>query len=105
MKGIEKYKEIIIEPILTEKTTALSEDDVKEKVYVFKVRKDANKIEIKQAVEERFGVRVKKVNTAIMPRKVKTRYTKRGVIKGAKKGYKKAYVKLYEGETIDLFNL
>ena len=105
MKGIEKYREILISPILTEKTTPLSEDGVKEKVYVFKVRKDANKIEIKKAVENRFGVRVKKVNTAILPRKIKMRYTKRGTIKGVRPGYKKAYVKLYEGESIDLFNL
>ncbi len=105
MKGVSKYREIIIAPILTEKTTPLSEEHVKEKVYVFKVRKDANKIEIKKAVEERFGVKVKKVNTAIMPSKRKVRYTKKGVIRGKKPGYKKAYVKLYEGEVIDLFNL
>ncbi len=104
MKGIEKYKEIILKPVLTEKATALFEEDVPEKTYVFVVRLDVNKIQIKKEVERRFGVKVKSVNTVIMPSKTKTRYTKRGMIHGRKSKFKKAYVKLFEGESIDLFN-
>ncbi len=96
-------KEIIIRPILTEKTEALRDENKERKVYVFEVAKDANKIMIKKAIEERFGVTVEKVRTAIMPSKPKYRYTRSGVIKGRKRGYKKAYVTLAPGETIELF--
>lgn len=72
-------------------------------VYTFVVDKKANKLEVKKAVEEFYGVQVTDVNTAIMPAKQKSRFTKQGLLTGRKPGYKKAFVTLAEGDTIDLF--
>ena len=84
--------EIIIKPIVTEKATGLSE---KLNRYSFKVSKDANKIQIKQAVEAAYGVTVENVNTMNVCGKNKVRYTKSG---------KKAVVTLKEGDTIDFYS-
>ncbi len=92
---------IIIKPIVTEKMTQLTD---KLNRYGFKVDKNANKIEIKKAVEELYGVTVEAVNTAILPGKKKSRYTKSGVIKGSTSDYKKAIVTLKQGETIDFYS-
>lgn len=82
--------EIIIAPVITEKSQVLASSG---KVYVFKVAKSANKIQIKNAIEELFGVKVKSVNTLITKPKDKRvgRYT------GKTKTYKKAYVTLADG--------
>lgn len=72
-------------------------------VYTFVVDKRANKLEVKKAVEEFYGVQVTDVNTAIMPAKQKSRFTKQGLLTGRKSGYKKAFVTLAEGDNIDLF--
>lgn len=77
----------------------------KENRYTFVVDKRANKIEIKNAVEEFFNVKVSEVNTIVVPAKNKSRFTKTGVVSGRKPSYKKAIVTLLEGETIDLFSL
>lgn len=99
-----KYKEIIIKPVLTEKAMALADEGKDPKTYVFIVDRNANKIQIRKAIEERFGVNVKSVRTLIMPSKKKYRYTRTGVIEGKRpRAYKKAYVTLHPGETIDLF--
>ena len=81
--------DIIYAPVITEKTSALAQDNT----YVFKVAKDANKIQIKQAIEESFGVKVESVNT------LNTRPKKKRVGKytGMRKTYKKAIVKLADG--------
>ena len=71
--------------------------------YAFRVAKEANKLEIKKAVESFYGVNVTDVNTVVVPGKNKTRYTKAGFIKGRKSSYKKAMVTVAEGETIDLY--
>ncbi|NPA35106.1 MAG: 50S ribosomal protein L23 [Chlorobi bacterium] len=97
-----KPHEIIKRPILTEKSTQLQE---KFNRYVFEVDMRANKLQIKDAIEKLFGVKVVKVNTMIVPGKVRVRYTRRGVIKGKKRPYKKAIVTLAPGESIDLLNL
>ena len=94
-------KQILIKPLITEKGEALS-DNLNQ--YGFIVNKNANKIEIKKAVEEKYGVNVISVNTAIMPAKQKTRYTKAGLIKGRSSAFKKAYVKVDEMDTIDFFS-
>ena len=94
-------KNVLIKPIITEKTEKLSE---KRKTYCFKVDKRANKIEIKNAVEEMFSVSVDSVNTVVVPGKAKSRNTKSGVLKGRKPSYKKAYVKVAEGEEIDFYS-
>ena len=78
---------IIIKPIVTEKMTKLGE---KLNRYGFKVEKDANKIEIKQAVEALYNVTVTEVNTMIAATKKKSSFTKNGVIKGQASDYKKA---------------
>ena len=92
---------IIIKPIVTEKMTQLGE---KLNRYGFKVQKNANKIEIKQAVEAMYHVTVTDVNTLIVAPKVKSRFTKSGVVTGKKAAYKKAVVTVKEGEQIDFYS-
>ena len=88
------YTDIIIAPVITEKSAAQAEKNV----YTFKVNADANKIEIKKAVEAAFGVKVVNVNTLNTKAKDKRvgRYT------GKTKTYKKAFITLADGETIEL---
>lgn len=94
-------KNIIIKPIISEKSEILS-DSLNQ--YSFVVNNNANKIEIKKAVEEMFtGVSVTRVNTSNVPAKRKSRNTKSGVIQGTVAGYKKAIVTLSEGDEIDFF--
>ena len=92
--------DILVKPILTEKANLQQE---KLRRYAFRVNKKANKLEIKRAVEDMYGVSVTDVNTVIVPGKNKTRFTKAGYIKGQKPSYKKAFVTVAEGETIDLY--
>lgn len=96
-----KLTEVLVKPILTEKANAQQE---KLRRYAFKVDRRANKLEIKKAVEEFYGVNVIDVNTAVVPGKNKTRYTKAGFIQGMKGAYKKALVTVADGETIDLYS-
>src|SRR6476620_6904787 len=96
-----KLSEVLIKPILTEKANAQQE---KLHRYAFKVSRKANKLEIKKAVEDFYGVSVVDVNTAVVPGKNKTRYTKKGFVKGQKQSFKKALVTVAEGETIDLYS-
>ena len=88
-------KDIILAPVVTEKTAGITEDGNK---VVFKVAKDANKVQIKQAVEEAFNVKVSNVNTInVRPKKKRVgRYT------GATKAYKKAIITLASGSKLDL---
>ncbi len=65
--------------------------------------KKANKVEIKNAVEQFYNVAVESVNTAIMPSKSRTRSTRSGMQRGRKPSYKKAIVTLAYGEDIDLY--
>jgi len=95
-------KNIIIKPILTEKTNALADNPLLNQ-YTFQVIKGANKIEIKRAVEEQFGVTVKSVNTSIRPGKTKARVVKGRHTKGRTSPIKKAIVTLLEGDVIDAF--
>ncbi len=92
---------IILKPIVTEKMTGLGE---KFNRYGFRVEKTANKIEIKQAVEAMYNVTVIDVNTLIAAPKVKSRYTRSGVISGKTEAYKKAIVTLKEGDQIDFYS-
>ena len=72
--------------------------------YGFVVARNANKVEIKKAVEEMYNVQVTDVNTLIRAPKIKQRWTKSGLLKGAQQAYKKAIVTLAEGETIDFYS-
>ena len=89
-------RDIIIRPLITERSTEL----MAEGKYVFVVDKRANKIEIGKAIKEIFDVKVEKVNTVNVTGKTK----RRGRTVGKRADYKKAIVKLAEGETIEFFS-
>ncbi|MDR1757249.1 MAG: 50S ribosomal protein L23 [Culturomica sp.] len=93
--------EIVLKPVLTEKMSA--QTDKLNKV-AFVVSKDVNKIEIKKAVEEMYGVKVTDVNTQRYQGTAKSRYTKSGVITGRTASFKKAIVTLAKGDSIDFFS-
>lgn len=93
---------ILIKPILTEKQTAISEKFPNR--YGFRVVPAANKVEIKNAVEQLYGVKVESVNTVNYAGKRKSRFTKAGVVNGKTSAYKKAIVTLKEGGVIDFFS-
>jgi large subunit ribosomal protein L23 len=93
---------IIIKPIVTEKQTKIT-DKMPNRVG-FRVSPGANKLEIKAAIEEFYGVTVEKVNTMNFSGKRKSRYTKSGVVKGKDASFKKAIVTLKEGDRIDFFS-
>ena len=96
-----KAHDIIIKPILTEKSYA----GIANKVYTFKVAKDANKVEIRKAIEEIFGVKVEKVNTLNVKGHTKTQNTKQGRTVGRTSDYKKAVVTLTkDSKTISFFD-
>jgi large subunit ribosomal protein L23 len=87
--------EILIRPVVSEK----SYHQITENRYTFKVHKDAHKTQVRQAVEELFGVTVTAVNIVKMPAKPK----RRGMIKGTRPGWKKAIVEVKAGDKIDIF--
>ena len=89
-----RHYDVIVSPIITEKATALSEQNK----VVFRVRHDATKPQIKEAVEKLFDVKVKSVNTLVTKGKVKMF---RGT-RGQRSDVKKAVVTLEEGQTIDV---
>ncbi|WP_298741863.1 50S ribosomal protein L23 [uncultured Chitinophaga sp.] len=95
-----KLSDVLIKPVVTEKVNKATD---KFNRYYFIVDKKANKLEIKKAVEDFYGVSVADVNTAVMPGKSKFRFTKAGFIAGRKPSYKKAIVTLADGESIDLY--
>jgi large subunit ribosomal protein L23 len=95
-----KLSDVLVKPILTEK--ANSQQD-KLRRYAFRVARKANKLEIKKAVEDFYGVTVVDVNTSVVPGKNKTRFTKAGYVQGRKPAFKKAMVTVAVGETIDLY--
>ena len=91
-------REIIIAPMLTEKSLLEKENNNR---YIFRVSINANKIEIKKAIEKVFAVKVVKINTIRMEGKPK----RMGKYEGYKSAYKKAIVKIAEGQKIDAFTL
>jgi large subunit ribosomal protein L23 len=95
-----KTSDVLIKPVLSEKVNRLSE---KYNRYTFVVDRKANKLEIKKAVEEFYGITVEDVNTINVPSKVKQRNTKAGLLTGRKPAKKKAIVTVAEGDTIDLY--
>lgn len=86
--------DIIYAPVITEKSFILREDNV----YVFKVDKRANKVAIKIAIEEAFGVKVKSVNTL----NTKPKDKRVGKYTGKTKTYKKAFITLADGQSIEM---
>lgn len=91
---------ILLKPIITEKAETLSEGSNK---YSFLVNKKANKIQIKKAIEAKYGVKVSSINTINMPSKAKSRNTKSRVLVGRVSSYKKAIISLKDSGTIDYF--
>lgn len=112
---------IIVKPLISEKMTRLTDAAAAPKLnriqrkkgkpepiahnrYGFIVDRRANKIEIKNAVEKFYDVKVLDVNTMNYAGKVKSRYTKAGFLTGRTNAYKKAIVTLAEGNTIDFYS-
>jgi large subunit ribosomal protein L23 len=89
-------QQIIVRPLITEKTSA---NQMNENQYTFEVARDANKQEIKSAVERLFSVRVRQVRTA----QQRGKWRRRGVHVGKQPNWKKAVVTVAEGEIIDVF--
>lgn len=96
-----RVEDVIRRPMITEKNTWLMERDQ----YTFEVLVDSNKIQIKEAVEKTFNVRVKAVNTMVYKQRERVRGTRggRGRIKGHEASWKKAVVTLMPGQRIDIF--
>lgn len=95
MANISSYHDVLVRPLITEKSTR----QIELGQYTFEVHREANKIQIREAVEKTFNVQVKAVNTLNMPRKER----RRGRVIGSIPGWKKAIVTLVPGQTIDIF--
>ncbi len=93
--------EILIKPIVSEKMTEQSE---KLNRYGFVVNHEANKIQIKKAIEKTYGVTVESVNTINYAGKSKSKFTKAGLIKGNTSRYKKAIITVTDGDVIDFYS-
>ena len=91
-----KLTEVIRRPLITEKTTVLREDGL---TLVFQVARDANKLDIKRAVESLLGSKVADVRTALAHGKMK----RQGKFVGRRSDWKKAYVRLRDGEKLPEF--
>ena len=87
--------QVLLAPVVSEKSYASLAD----RKYTFKVHKDAHRTQVRQAVEQLFGVHVEAVNIV----KVQPKPKRRGVTKGTRSGWKKAVVRVREGETIEIF--
>jgi len=87
--------EVLLAPVVSEKSYSLIED----RKYSFRVHPSAHKTQVRQAVEELFGVTVESVNIV----KVKPKPKRRGLSKGTRAGWKKAIVQLQAGDTIEIF--
>jgi large subunit ribosomal protein L23 len=92
---------ILLKPIVTEKMTAQSD---KLNRYGFLVAKNANKLQIRKAVEDMYGVSVDSINTMRYGGKIKSRNTKSGLLVGKTAAIKKAVVTLAEGNKIDFYS-
>ena len=92
---------VIFEPIITEKAT--NDSELRNR-YTFAVNREANKIQIKDAVENKYNVTVEKVRTQIYGSERKTKYTKRGVQRTKTNIKKKAIVDIQDGDSIDFYN-
>ena len=93
--------DVLIKPLVTEKMTAQTE---KLNRYGFIVNRNADKEQIKAAIERMYEVNVVAVNTLVSGGKMKYRYTKSGVQKGKTSSFKKAFITLEEGQVIDFYS-
>jgi large subunit ribosomal protein L23 len=95
MTSMDRFYQLVARPIITEKG---STDSARRNAFHFKVPLDANKVEIRQAVEKVFQVKVKKVNTL----RATTKVRRRGYVAGTTPAWKRAMVVLEEGQVIDV---
>jgi len=93
---IKTHFDVLVRPLLTEKSVDMKDPDNK---VVFEVPLDANKIQIRQAVEKLYGVKVTEVNTSVL----RGKWKRRGKRMGKLGNWKRAIVTLREGDTIDFF--
>ena len=91
---------ILVRPLYTEKIARLQDNLNK---YAFEVLRNANKIEIRKAVEKKFEVKVTSVRTMLMPGKMRQQLTRAGRFYGRRPQWKKAIVTLAEGDKLELF--
>ena len=91
---------ILVRPLYTEKIARL-QDEVNK--YAFEVSRDANKIEIRKAVEKKFDVKVTSIRTMLMPGKMRQQMTRAGRFYGKRPDWKKAIVTLAQGDKLELF--
>ncbi len=91
-------RRVVLEPVLTEKALRLQESSNQ---FIFRVNKNSNKIEIKEALMKRFSVSVKSIRIVNVKRKPRQRFTRAGRVSGFTSSYKKAIVTLAEGDTLD----
>lgn len=95
---------VLKKPLVSEKMALLNErHGLKFNQYAFRVEIASEKPQIKQEVEEMYGVRVKSVRTMIYAGKKRSRYTRTGFLNGKSPRYKKAIVTLHTGESIDFY--
>ena len=87
--------QVLLAPVVSEKSYEL----IEQRKYAFRVHPDAHKTQIRQAVEDLFGVHVQSVNVL----KVQPKPKRRGMIRGQKPGWKKAIVQVRQGESIEIF--
>ena len=95
MSKIADPRDVLLKPVISEKSYRLVDDGK----YTFLVAPDANKTQIRQAVEELFNVKVLRVNVS----KVQSKPKRRGALRGRKPGWKKAIVQLRPGDSIEIF--
>ena len=96
-------KQILIRPLITEKVNKLTEKHNEEQ-YAFLVHIDANKIEIRQAIEQLYQVEVRSVRTVIQRPKHRSRFTKTGILRGKTERRKKAFISVAAGQKIDHYS-
>lgn len=100
-----KIKNILVRPIITEKATHLKDRKKRNgeplNQYVFEVMKDANKIEIKKAIEKKYNVKVLTVRTLHIAGKHTVRFTRQGRAEGRARSWKKAFVTVAKDQTIE----
>lgn len=96
MTSIDRFYRVVQKPIITEKAT---DDSTWRNIYHFRVPVDANKVEIRQAVEKLFDVKVLSVNTL----RIKPKWRRRGYASGHTQAWKKAMVQLREDDKIEVF--
>ena len=87
--------DVLLAPVVSEKSYA----GLADRMYTFKVHKDAHKTQVRQAIEQLFGVKVASVRIISVPAKPK----RRGVHSGVRPGWKKAVVQLHDGHQIEIF--